>query len=79
MAVAKVGSCSSDRTPAQELPYAAGTDIKRKKKKKKSNYIFGCSDDENIFLVYVWSSSTVPWLTVPQALCAESGKYVLRE
>ena len=36
MAVAWAGSYSSDSTPAWELPYAMGTALKGKKKKKKS-------------------------------------------
>ena len=35
VAVAQAGSCSSDLTPIQELPYFAGVALKNKKKKKK--------------------------------------------
>ena len=34
-AVAQASSCSSDLTPAQELPYVAGAALKKKKKKVK--------------------------------------------
>ena len=33
MAGVKAGSCSSDSTPTQELPYAEGVAIKRRRKK----------------------------------------------
>ena len=39
VAVAVAGSCSANSTPslAWELPYVAGADLKRQKKKKKGN------------------------------------------
>ena len=37
MAVVQVGICSSDSTPARELPCATGAAVKRKKERKKKD------------------------------------------